>query len=440
MRLKYILSLLSVLCFTYASGENVYYVAQNGQLPQSPYGSLETAAENIQDVVNIAPDLATILVDAGRYTFSDVSVNIGSNVVNIDKSITLKSIKGAAETFIDGEGKYRVVRFAIGSAAKEIGPAVVDGFTITNGYAGYPTELCRGGGVYFDTAGSTTAIVQNCTITGNVVEQNQLVATDKYQGGGGIYCYGAKMPIVSNCVVIGNQNAQGTEGRGTGGGLYFKTNGQILDSIFAYNDNSAMYFAATSEQPRTLVDRCIVVSNTLGIRAYAYADVRNSLIARNQGTGVNAEYTFNIYNSTVVLNGGNDIYYTKNQTAGILKNCILGKVVIQNSDVTVAGYHNYLSSVPSLGEWHDSVEWGNDVGVLKFVDAENNDFRLLPDSPCVNAGTDDLEWLTGESLDLAKRRRVDWFSASASGAARQSLLQKFCALSVFSQAVKARSQ
>ena len=83
-----------------------YYAAQNGQVPSNPYNSWATAASNIQDAVNAAANHATVWVGAGRYTVPPNATNYvgGSNVVFVNRPLTLRSSNGAPETvIIDGE-------------------------------------------------------------------------------------------------------------------------------------------------------------------------------------------------------------------------------------------------------------------------------------------------------------------------------------------------
>ena len=83
-----------------------HYAAQNGQAPGGTYTAWGIAASNIQDAVNAATTNDTVWVGAGRYTVPpNAVVWMGTNVVYIDKPMTLRSSNGVpATTIIDGGG------------------------------------------------------------------------------------------------------------------------------------------------------------------------------------------------------------------------------------------------------------------------------------------------------------------------------------------------
>ncbi len=187
------------LCGTVALRAD-HFVAQNGQEPVWPYTNLNTAASNIQEALHAAADGATVWVDDGvYYTPPNPSEQYGTNVVSITNAITLRSINGPAAAIINGGGSNRCVDIIVAAASCAFGPAVLDGFTLTNGYS-----YIRGAGIQIYGYDDGTGIVRNCVISGNVVGKD---TEYPYAGGGGIFSYNnvGFQPVISNCLVRGNR-------------------------------------------------------------------------------------------------------------------------------------------------------------------------------------------------------------------------------------------
>ncbi|MHC4528098.1 MAG: right-handed parallel beta-helix repeat-containing protein, partial [Planctomycetota bacterium] len=102
--------------------------------------------------------------------------------------------------------------------------AIIDGFTITAGYANGPPMDNWGGGMY-NFSGSPT--VSNCTFSSNTAEGD----------GGGMANDTSSDPTVTNCTFTGN-SATGLEGNG--GGMYNNDSDPILVNC-AFVSNSASY-------------------------------------------------------------------------------------------------------------------------------------------------------------------------------------------------------
>jgi len=225
---------------------DVHYVSPDGgDVP--PYDALQSAARSIQPAVDAAEAGDLVLVDDGSY--------VVSNSIEILKGITVRSVNGYAFTAVDGNHTARCFHV-------DHPMAVVDGFTITNGWVcvvgergtnvvemGEPA-YAYGGGVYIGSGGS----LLNCAIVGNSVTATGGSSTISAGGapghgyGGGVYM--ATNGVVSNCVFIGNtakgvggtggvgpfsSGTRGGDGVGYGGGVGVALAGAVLNCVFSNN-------------------------------------------------------------------------------------------------------------------------------------------------------------------------------------------------------------
>ena len=137
----------------------------------------------IQDAINDANNGDTIIVADGIYT--------GNGNCDIDfrrKAITVCSENGPENCIIDCNGTEGKLHTGFLFHSGEDVNAVLDGFTITNGYA------TGGGGIFCMHHSSPT--ITNCTISGN-----------KSKGsGGGVCCMENSSPRITNCSIIGNSS------------------------------------------------------------------------------------------------------------------------------------------------------------------------------------------------------------------------------------------
>jgi hypothetical protein len=199
-----------------------HFVSAASANPVSPYSSWDTAAQSIQDAVDVAVAGEQILVGNGVYaTGSRYGAGWSMSRLVINKALLVRSINGAEVTIIRGASDARCVDLADG--------AVLSGFTLTNGGASPGTS---GGGVWCQ---STTALVKDCILIGN----------SGYQGAGA--CGGT----LNNCTLRGNLASY------QGGGAYNCTlNNCTLTGNSASYQGSGAYGG--------LLNNCIVYYNTAG--------------------------------------------------------------------------------------------------------------------------------------------------------------------------------
>jgi hypothetical protein len=197
----------------------------------------------IQSAIDAAPQGATVVVAAGTYR---------ENLL-ILKPITLRSVRGARDTVIDGRrvGPVVVVR---GTGAERV---VIAGFTITNGLNNGSVSSDAAGnaagihmesvvGVVMDSVirdnvgclGSGISTVSAAvTIERNLIRNNPQDPSCDGADGGGIFLRvdGVRPSKVANNVVVGHR----TGGRGAGVAVQEMAGLTILDNVINGNDASS---------------------------------------------------------------------------------------------------------------------------------------------------------------------------------------------------------
>ncbi len=396
MKLPSVLAVSITLSICFLTARADYHVAQNGQTPAPPYSGWTTAASNIQEAVDAADIGATIWVAEGTYYAPDSPQE--NSVVYITKPLILRSDSSdPAKVIIDGGATCRGVTIYLTQSAEEYGPAILDGFTITNCY-----NNLRAAGIYISAGANANAAttIQNCIVTGNLLEK---VGENRDAGGAGIYCISSDIaPVISNCLIKGNTAVElnTLTNNLRGGGVFFRTPGLITDCVITENSASYSGGGIYLSIPGTTIERCLITSNTapdnafggggLYVNSSSLEALRNSLLINNSAI-VGADLRFyggatkSIHNNTIgkaamLREGGGDFQ----------NNIILTMSIVTTHIIT--GRNNCLPFTPASGEWHDTVLF-SDPGEIKFLDPDNNNYRLMPDSPCVNAGNNQMDWI-----------------------------------------------
>ncbi len=175
----------------------------------------------------------------------------------------------------------------------------------------------------------------------------------------------------------------GTYGVNVGG----VSGGSLSNCVLAENTG----FAAGGAYSNTLY-HCNLSGNTgYGGGGAAFGSTLfNCLLVRNQ-SDVAAATVCTLYNCTMVDNTGDagSVFYCT------LYNCISSG----NSEFDWDSAIYY-----SLGSYYPMNGVGNIDADPLFVDADNGDYRLRPNSPCVNAGTN-VFWTAG-AVDFDGQRRI----------------------------------
>jgi hypothetical protein len=370
-----------------------------GHAPLSPYTNWVDAATNLHDVMAVTVGGDTVLVTNGVYTLTD-QISIAAN-------ITIRSENNGANdilnTIISGDnyaGKPVTNRcFSLSHSN-----AVVEGFTITNGFA-----MGDGGGVNITSSGGT---LRNCLVIGN---------TSSNGSGGGVYATGTKS-MVTNCDVIANaaKLAAGTTSTG-GGGVMLVSGAQAWNSRIMYNQsplNNSCGGGVFLSSGGSLIN-CTIMNNT-NLAGYGGGGVwvigagntlRNCLITgNNKGAGVTGAGVGThgggavIENCTIVGNSGDGIGAsgwpcTYNCVNTIAYYNALADMTTSTGGGTLVASNCCMSSTGKVTSGSVNI-----TGAPAFMQRASGDYRLAPWSRGVDAGLT-LSWMS-TATDLAGNPRI----------------------------------
>ncbi len=353
--------------------------------------SRETAFKKIQEGIDAARDGHTVIVAEGTY-HEDIYLK-GKNIF-LATTDPLDPLV-VENTKIVGDQIGPVVNFS----GTEDATCVFSGFTIANGKMDY------GGGISGE---GTRATIENSVITGNSADY----------GGGLAYCDG----VIRNNVIVANSAGY------AGGGLH-ACNGTIQNNRIT--ENTATYDGGGVALCGGAIQNNTIHANSANQGAglvYCNGTIENNMISGNDGGGLyNCHGT--IRNNKIIGNSG---WY-----AGGLLLCdgaITNNTIVQNDGPEAGGLHSCSGTIRNGIIWANSTpqinsssvptysciqDWsGGGEGNIKldprFMDAsgpdddlntyEDNDYRLAPPSPCIDAGVNE-SWMWG-AVDLDGNPRI----------------------------------
>jgi hypothetical protein len=425
----YLLAIASLLQAGHGLAATLY-VDVNSAKPAPPYASWGTAAQTIQDAVDVAAGGDTIIVGPGDYfSGSRVSGDGTTNRVVINKPVVVQSLFGASLTAIRGLNLMR--------CAYLTNDAVLTGFTLHYGRA------ANGGALWCEStnalirdctlisssatygAGAWSGTLSNCTLTGNKVlspgngggAYNSFLInctlsgnTTETNGGGGAGASGCTLIgcLLTNNLCNGNGATVGggisgctalnctiTGNRVTGAG---STGGGARNSILnncTLSNNRADYTGGGASN--CTLTNCTLTGNyaSVGGGGAIGGTLVNCVLRGNEGygDGGGAFWNATLYNCTLVgnlaQNGGGAFGCT-------LYNCIIYHNTAINGSNNYSGSFNYCCT-PDLGGI------GNITNAPLFVNETGGDLHLQTYSPCVNAGTNSY---AGAAVDRDGNPRI----------------------------------
>jgi hypothetical protein len=373
-------------------------------------GTEEKPFSYIQSGINAAGDGDTVLVARGTYV-QNLDFKGKNIVVNSTDPLDADVV---ANTIIDGNGAGSCVTFS----GDEDETCVLSGFTIRNGAAETGGGIC--GGTFTN---HTHATIRNNVITANhcdvspsdaggglyacdgPIENNIITENSSGRVGGGVaYCNGVirNNTISANSCNVAGGGLQDCEGiieynvisgnsAFDGGGL-FGCGGTIRNNVIS--GNSASQQGGGLSACMGTIQNNIIVENvaTPGDRGWGgglfvcQGNIRNNLIignTANQGAGLHwcdgAVENNTIFGNEAALSGGG-----LNRCHGTIYNCIIwanrapvGTQMTDSSDPTYS----------CIKDWSRGGEGNISPKSVRFVNEKGGDYRLLADSPCIDAGS-----------------------------------------------------
>jgi len=296
------------------------------------------------------------------------------------KDLVLRSQNGPDACILNAEGNASVNQRVFNFQGNETREAVVDGFTITGGYATWEFQIgSTGGGINCKNGSSPT--IQNC-----IIENNQA------NGGAGIYVSGSN-PYIQTCII---RNNVVVTANGLAGGVYLGgSNGTVNDCEIRSNSaGSGAGIALSLGTP--LVYNCRVIANIAtnnggGIFISSSGSaIRFSTISGNeaaQGGGIFCSSSSEIYKCTISGNLASDNGPDTGRGGGIL--CFgvgsndITYTLLANNTCDQAGGGSQVALVEDTA--HPSVVMEHCLMVGGPADAYDPGGTLVWDASCYDA-------------------------------------------------------
>jgi WD40 repeat protein len=406
--------------------------------------SWNTAFNDLQDALNVAQPNTEIWVAAGVYRpdrgtgmreasfrlrngvcllggFSGTEANRYQRDPNNRETILsgdLNGDDGPDFANID-ENSYHVI-----SARESVKNAVLDGFTIRGGNANGPQEDGHGnGGGMFNDRGHCALI--NCTFIrnrsdlagggisswGTLAISNCAFSDNLTRGrGGGLWCSGNDTSVLTECIFAGNKahdHGGGVAHRGQAGAIFigcrfvgnsapdsgglhtqgsFYTQPILVNCVFYANVASEVAGGMTNRGTSPALANCVFAGNSAG----GYAGAMHSL---QNASPVLTNCTF-VGNSAPANSGG---VFHGDDCSPAFTNCVFWANTcdgdsIEYAQINGGGLINYCCIQGWSGKLGGTGNFGDDP---LFVDPDGSDnrigtlddnLRLRPNSPCINAG------------------------------------------------------
>ena len=311
-----------------APAADTWYVALSGD--HTDFTNWTTAATNIQAAVDRAASSGDqVLVKAGNYALT--------NEIVIEKGLLVQGVDGSNVTFIGGQYPAFTNRCVYINHAD----AILDGFTITNGYitSGMASGVLISNGtlrncvILRNSGASANPATGGGVAVGNGLVHNCLIVSNRYAGGSGVRIF-ANAGVVSNCVIAYNSGGWVTFGGGV------SSQGLLVDCLVS--NNSAHYTGGVqingSLNLASLALNCVIVNNTCnnsvgGVGFWDGGIASNCIVRRNRGTtgGIimsgGASKPCKVYNCTITTNTSLSSSGSGGVTMGnysLLQNCLVG--------------------------------------------------------------------------------------------------------------------
>lgn len=311
---------------------------------------------NILAAVSAAADSDTILVRPGYYT------GVTNREIDfLGKDLVLVSTDGAEVTTVDCEGQARAFYFHSGESIA----SVIEGFTITDGYAD------EGAGILCTEFSSCT--IRDCVITDCSTTLGGIF------GGGGVCCRWESDTRMYNCTLRGNSSSK------FGGGAVFMDGAEPTIQDCVFEDNEAgisaggLYIYYNTD---ATVTGCTFAGNTANYNGggilitQAYADIQECTFHGNSagslGGGIHCYESHPDITRTIVA------FSTDGEGISCSGDNFPSEPLIFYCDVFGNADGDSL-----CGTYYDNL-----FEDPLFCDASSGDLSLCADSPCLPGNND----------------------------------------------------
>ena len=339
----------------------------------------------IQQGINSSTDGDTVLVQPGTY-YENINFN-GHNIVLGSLFLTTRDTAYIAETVIDGDSSGSVVTFE----NEEQNGAVIKGLTLESG--GY---LVNGGGIL---CLNSNPIISNNRIQNNaayngagiflsysnpIIIENSLEENQAFINGGGIFSTN------SNPILIGN-SILGNHAEGYGGGLFCSYSSPTLEDD-EFRNNSA------GES-----------GGAIHCRNESLPTILNSLFSGNFatiGAGIHCD------NSGLILtNCTISINWAGHRGGALAFEDIDGNQIELRNNIIWANDSGdfpeiFIDGATPVYTFYCNIQGGWEFGDGNidsnplFLDANNRNFNVCLESPCIDSGDPDIIDPDGSRSDM----------------------------------------
>jgi hypothetical protein len=316
----------------------------------------------------------------------------------------LERLINPSNTILDGNNTDRTLYLKNSNG----GDITVEGFTIKNGSAesaGGVRAECDSGDIIitnnFITKNSTLSPSGNpapgagiwiYSISGNLIVDNNTITENSAMGvgGGGCALSGSGSIDVNNNIITYNTAGD------SGGGIYFMSENITVANNTITGNNAKNYGGGVAFpfSSGTLINNTMA-KNAAGAAGGGVSALASNLILINNTITTNWSYT----------SGGGMHVLSLDNKADVYNNIIWdnegGDIYLEGSG-TFNGFNNDYHGL--FGIWTNQASNKDDDPL--FVDSENYDYHLQPDSPCIDKGTNDAPELPDKDKD-GKPRIID---------------------------------